>query len=69
MPWANFGQVSLVHNDIFAVATLTGGHEKEANLLLTRYFFAQLWCEFTKEVLTEFFSEDLNNKAVLSALR
>ena len=26
--------------------------------LLTRYFFSQFWCEFTKEVLTEFLNED-----------
>ena len=26
--------------------------------LATRYFMAQFWCEFTKEVLTEFLNED-----------
>jgi len=26
--------------------------------LVTRYFMAQFWCEFTKEVLTEFLNED-----------
>jgi len=32
-------------------------------MLSARYFFAQLWCEFTKEVITEFFNEDISNKA------
>ena len=26
--------------------------------IITRYFFSQFWCEFTKEVLTEFLNED-----------
>ena len=30
--------------------------------LATRYFGAQFWCEFTKEVLTEFLNEDFQLK-------
>ena len=26
--------------------------------VMTRYYFSQLWCEFTREVLTEFVEED-----------
>ena len=26
--------------------------------MITRYFFSQFWCEFTKDVLTEFINED-----------
>jgi hypothetical protein len=32
---------------------------KESQLLATRYFFSQFWCEFTAEVLHEFYQEDL----------
>ena len=27
--------------------------------MATRYFFSQFWCEFTAEVLQEFFAEDI----------
>ena len=27
-------------------------------VMITRYFFSQFWCEFTKDVLTEFINED-----------
>jgi hypothetical protein len=33
-------------------------------MLFARYFFSQLWCEFTKEVITEFFNEDIANKTI-----
>jgi len=33
-------------------------------LLATRYFFSQFWCEFTKEVLTEFLNEDFAVKEI-----
>jgi hypothetical protein len=32
---------------------------KESQLLATRYFFSQFWCEFTSEVLYEFYQEDI----------
>ena len=32
---------------------------KDSQLLATRYFFSQFWCEFTSEVLIEFYNEDL----------
>jgi len=28
---------------------------KDEQLLATRYFFSQFWCEFTSEVLMEFY--------------
>lgn len=31
-------------------------------MLVTRYFFSQFWSEFTKRILTEFLTEDLNFK-------
>ena len=27
--------------------------------MATRYFFSQFWCEFTAEVLNEFYQEDI----------
>jgi hypothetical protein len=49
----------MVYNEVIGVATFS---HKRTDLTLqqvtTRYFFAQLWCEFTKEVLTEFVEED-----------
>ena len=30
--------------------------------MITRYFFSQFWCEFTKDVLGEFIQEDLSLK-------
>jgi hypothetical protein len=33
-------------------------------MLSARYFFSQLWCEFTKEVITEFFNEDIALKTI-----
>lgn len=32
---------------------------KDSQLLATKYFFSQFWCEFTSEVLIEFFQEDV----------
>jgi len=32
--------------------------DQKAQSIATRYFFSQFWCEFTKEVLTEFLNED-----------
>lgn len=50
-----------MHNDIFAIASFAENEptHMETNLLLARYFFSQFWCEFTKEVVTEFLNEDL----------
>jgi hypothetical protein len=52
-----------VYNNVFAVATMAL-KKVDANLhhITTRYFFSQLWCEFTKEVLTEFLEEDSVDK-------
>lgn len=60
-----------MHNDVFAVAALTelNANRADAHMLAARYFFAQLWCEFTKEVITEFFSEDISNKMFESEKR
>jgi len=54
----------VVFNDVMGVATFSSQDEfmdvrKEAQLLATRYFFSQFWCEFTAEVLQEFFAEDI----------
>lgn len=54
----------MVFNDVMGVATFSSQDEfmdvrKEAQLLATRYFFSQFWCEFTAEVLQEFFAEDI----------
>jgi hypothetical protein len=38
-------------------------------MLASRYFFSQLWCEFTKEVLTEFLNEDLAVKEFEAEMR
>ncbi len=48
-----------MYNNVFGVATMSL-KKVDANLhhITTRYFFSQLWCEFTKEVLTEFLEED-----------
>ncbi|CDW87904.1 UNKNOWN [Stylonychia lemnae] len=55
--------IHIVYNEVFAVATL-GQKRQEYTVqnLTTRYIFAQFWCEFTKEVLTEFLEEDLAYK-------
>ncbi len=52
-------QINIVYNQVFAVATMAL-KKVDANLhhITTRYYFSQLWCEFTKEVLTEFLEED-----------
>ena len=53
--------ICIIHNDTLCVATL-GVNDKTkamAQLLTTRYFMSQFWCEFTKEVLSEFLNEDL----------
>ena len=54
-----------MHNDIFAVAAFTdySAAHQDMHLLSARYFFSQFWCEFTKEVITEFVNEDLYIKA------
>lgn len=51
--------MNIVYNNIFAVATMSGKRVDPAmHMIMTRYYFSQLWCEFTKEVLTEFLDED-----------
>ena len=47
-----------------AVATFSCAQDNvddrmDEQLLATRYFFSQFWCEFTQEVLVEFYQEDL----------
>jgi hypothetical protein len=53
----------MVFNSIFGVATFSSSNKQmqvnKAQQLLTRYMFSQLWGEFTKKVLVEFFEEDL----------
>ena len=49
-------KIYVVFNDIMAVATFTSLDEfvderKDSQLLATRYFFSQFWCEFTADVL------------------
>ena len=52
--------MSLIHNDAMCVATFAkiSKDDQKAQSIATRYFFSQFWCEFTKEVLTEFLNED-----------
>ena len=53
--------ITIIHNDVLGVATL-GVNDKNTEtvqLLTARYFMSQFWCEFTKEVLSEFLTEDL----------
>ena len=54
----------MIHNNVLAVCTVIDSQSKTqiAQSICTRYFFAQLWCEFTKEVLTQFLSEDFKMK-------
>ena len=63
--------MSIIHNDVFADATMANQDKKhnETHILASRYFFSQLWCEFTKEVLTEFLNEDLAVKEYEAELR
>lgn len=56
-------QVCIVYNDILGVATLSSqrlpSDSGSEQLLATRYFFSQFWCEFTGDVLRQFYSEDV----------
>lgn len=62
-------KVQVVFNDVLGVATFANLPESsetekindnmDQQLLATRYFFSQFWCEFTQEVLVEFYQEDL----------
>lgn len=57
-------KIYVVFNDVMAVATFSSLDEfvddrKESQLLATRYFFSQFWCEFTADVLQEFYTEDM----------
>ena len=50
-------------NTVFGVATLaTKRVDPTMHHVATRFYFAQFWCEFTKEVLTEFLEEDYSMK-------
>ena len=53
-----------MHNDVLCVASIAADDElmSSTQQLATRYFGAQFWCEFTKEVLTEFLNEDFQIK-------
>lgn len=49
-------KIYVVFNNVMAVATFSSLDEfvderKESQLLATRYFFSQFWCEFTSDVL------------------
>lgn len=60
----------IVHNDLLCVASFTlqsdqptsvqSPKQSMTQMQVTRYFFSQFWCEFTKKVLSDFLSEDLN---------
>ena len=57
-------KIYVVFNNVMAVATFSSLDEfvderKESQLLATRYFFSQFWCEFTSDVLQEFYHEDV----------
>ena len=67
---ANFFGLRLivVNNWLLSVAVLCPAEEELEHIqrLFTRYFFSQLWAEFTIEVLTEFNSADIEyHKVVL----
>lgn len=49
-----------------AALTELNASRADSHMLAARYFFSQLWCEFTKEVITEFFNEDISNKTFLA---
>ena len=57
-----------MYNDLLAVATLgpldqeSENKRKESQLLITRYYFSQFWCEFTSDVLQDFIKDDNNYK-------
>lgn len=56
--------IEIVYNDTLGVATMASPNEDidkkdPSQLLATRYFFSQFWCEFTAEVLKEFLQEDI----------
>jgi len=54
---------TIIYNQIFAVASIASTKiENELQKISTRYFFSQFWSEFTKEVLTEFYLEDLKSQ-------
>ena len=61
----------MIHNNVLAVCTIINAQNKTqiAQNICTRYFFAQFWCEFTKEVLTQFLSEDFKLKEQQSVKR
>jgi hypothetical protein len=57
-------QITLVFNNYIGVAVFASSEEisradTESQLLACRYFFSQFWCEFTAEVLQEFYNEDV----------
>ena len=58
-----------MHNDCLSVASIAkiDRKMKDTQDLVTRYFMAQFWCEFTKEVLSEFLEEDyqINERNVI----
>lgn len=60
--------ITIVNNDLLCCATLSSGlnsqfqpkQEQIAQEQITRYFFSQFWCEFTRKVLQDFLMEDLS---------
>jgi hypothetical protein len=58
----------IIHNDILCVATLTRDPDRTAQHLVTRYFFSQFWCEFTKKVLADFLAQDMQSKQLQNVI-
>jgi hypothetical protein len=53
-------RMTIVNNWYFGVVSLSSlKQDKVPALLATRYFFAQFWTEFSRDVLQEFYYEDL----------
>ncbi len=56
--------IYIVYNEWMAVASFgpsdldSENKRKDSQLLVTRYYFSQFWCEFTADVLKEFTEED-----------
>ena len=50
----------IISNSLLSVAVLCPVREElhHVQVLITRYFYSQLWAEFSIEVLTEFNNED-----------
>lgn len=58
-------EICIVYNKYMGAATFAPIDEamvdkrKETQLLATRYFFSQFWCEFTAAIMKEFHEDDV----------